>query len=348
MSISLWTTLAVLTSTTNGGTSAQTSSWQEAISTNFAIESFIGSGTFITDTFADAPYFASSLLAEPSYSITEELQISMSLMFFYEWTFFVTPCNQSSSPRPAMGPQENCSDTEEESGNRYNFSDLTIQGTYSPLWNLWGFKFGGGLAFALPTSRESIATKNYFTAQGNLFLSREIFNMNMTLNTAALKFFPQDAATFTSPSASDDYPIGYCRGSEVRNCLLLSGYLPTWRSITGLQITYTHPAFRSFTVSIGLSYIYTQKFAGSSAEERSLATDSNNQPVVTGQVALDQTSGYLDLSYTINEGMLLSLGISSLQPARTLDGKSIRFPFYDFISPANNYSGIYLGYRQQL
>ena len=218
----------------------------------------------------------------------------MNLMFFYEWTFFVTApikiakaCNGSSRKLRY-----------EEKVETAIISPTSLSGNLLSLVDLWG-QFGGGLAFALPTSRESIATKNYFTAQGNLSF-REIFNMNMTLNTAALKFFPQDAATFASPSASDDYPIGYCRGSEVRNCLLLvhlhGEALQGLKSFILIQLS---------AVLVVLVYLYIHaEIRRFEQKRRSLATDSNKQPVVTGRRARPNV-GYLDLSYTTNEGILV-------------------------------------------
>ena len=44
----------------------------------------------------------------------------------------------------------------------------------------------------------------------------------------------------------------------------------------------------------------------------------------------------------IDTQLFLSVGLSSGQPAWTMDGKYLRFPFWDFISPANGFSSAYV------
>jgi hypothetical protein len=56
----------------------------------------------------------------------------------------------------------------------------------------------------------------------------------------------------------------------------------------------------------------------------------------------DNTWGIIDLSYQATSYLVVSTGLSSLQPALTADSSSLRFPFFDFISPSNNYTKWYL------
>ena len=82
--------------------------------------------------------------------------------------------------------------------------------------------------------------------------------------------------------------------------------------------------------------------------------DGVSSPFSTKQNFMDSTSGAIFYSYDIPDKALgisdyvntnLSLSLSSAQPAWTFDGKSLRFPFWDFISPNNNFSsfGVSLG-----
>ncbi len=56
------------------------------------------------------------------------------------------------------------------------------------------------------------------------------------------------------------------------------------------------------------------------------------------------TLGYIEYIYMLPTALpfTLTVGVSSLQPLRNAQG-GINFPFYDFFTPANNYSQIYCG-----
>ena len=53
------------------------------------------------------------------------------------------------------------------------------------------------------------------------------------------------------------------------------------------------------------------------------------------------TSGGLSATYTI-KNLFITVGTSSGQSLWTADGKSWRFPYWDFVSPANNLSSVYV------
>ena len=59
----------------------------------------------------------------------------------------------------------------------------------------------------------------------------------------------------------------------------------------------------------------------------------------------DWTRGIVEVAFMPINHLAISLGIDSYQPALTADNGSVRFPFYDFISPANNYTRWYIAAR---
>ena len=65
-------------------------------------------------------------------------------------------------------------------------------------------------------------------------------------------------------------------------------------------------------------------------------------------VEADTTSGTIEIAYSPTDEWSFSLGLSSTQPALTADGKRVRFPFLDLVSPANNYTGLYFGFGYTL
>ena len=70
-------------------------------------------------------------------------------------------------------------------------------------------------------------------------------------------------------------------------------------------------------------------------------SDQYSSPYASATGQSDMTSGGLDLSYQATEHLAFSIGVSSLQPLRSADNKSLRFPFYDFVTPGNNFSAFY-------
>lgn len=89
-----------------------------------------------------------------------------------------------------------------------------------------------------------------------------------------------------------------------------------------------------WTASASLMLINTFKYSQS-------LSDQYSSPYASATGQSDITSGGLDLSYQATEHLAFSIGVSSMQPARTADNKSWRFPFYDFVTPGNNFSAFY-------
>jgi long-subunit fatty acid transport protein len=93
---------------------------------------------------------------------------------------------------------------------------------------------------------------------------------------------------------------------------------------------------------VKLGYAYSRKFGSSGDAFSSTRTDADGDRIATGVNEDDTTSGSIEVAYAFDDHWSLAGGIASSQPAKTAGGKSLRFPFFDFISPANNYTGYYL------
>ena len=61
-----------------------------------------------------------------------------------------------------------------------------------------------------------------------------------------------------------------------------------------------------------------------------------------GRGQSDTMYGTIDVSYQPFEHVGFSVGVSSVQPPKTANNESFRFPFFDFVSEANNYTYYYL------
>lgn len=58
----------------------------------------------------------------------------------------------------------------------------------------------------------------------------------------------------------------------------------------------------------------------------------------------DSTWGFVSLDYTLTKNFSLSGGVWSFQPLRTSDNKGVRFPFFDFRTPNNNFTTFFLDF----
>jgi hypothetical protein len=62
---------------------------------------------------------------------------------------------------------------------------------------------------------------------------------------------------------------------------------------------------------------------------------------VAGLVPRQSTAGNISVSYIPLPWLFFTVGANSFQGALTADGKGLRFPFWDFVSPYNNFSQLY-------
>jgi hypothetical protein len=67
-------------------------------------------------------------------------------------------------------------------------------------------------------------------------------------------------------------------------------------------------------------------------------------PFSSGQNFNENTSGSLSYTYTVptDYPFFITAGLASGQPAWSADGKTMRFPLWDFFTPANNFSAAFL------
>jgi hypothetical protein len=106
----------------------------------------------------------------------------------------------------------------------------------------------------------------------------------------------------------------------------------------------------SNTLSLGYSFLDDHSVSLSVGHSLGFLAPLEDNPAVQSEFASDQnfsesTSGGLGYSYSvpIDTPLSFSAGLSSGQPAFTMDGKNLRFPLFDFVSPGNNFTSFYLG-----
>ncbi|MBI2373681.1 MAG: hypothetical protein HYV07_06745 [Deltaproteobacteria bacterium] len=319
-------------------------------SLSFSADAAVGIGTFVSDQNADSPWYGSSLSLTGAYELAESLSISAGLSGAVEWTYLVTPCHPAEGPRAPGAKAEDCSDTEGSSRAgtadqpRATFDDVELSLDHEKLLELAGFTLSGAARLALPTSRDSRAVGNLFTLGAGLSVSRPLGPMTPSLSTSVSKFFPTATAAVLERAEAErgDLPIGHCSNLRESSCLLLTGFVPTYRVSLGADVRFEIPPVEGLSATISVGYAYSRAFGTGGDSLSSTKTDGSGRPVVDGVNASDTTSGSIEIGYAVDDRLSLALGVSSGQPAKTDDGKALRFPFFDFVSPSNNYSSWYL------
>lgn len=300
----------------------------------------VGSGTFAGSRFVDDPYYASTLSLEVSRELVEDVTLSLGLALTFEWTGLVTPCHEASGPRPPGAPAQDCSGSNDPNGRIADFDDLALSLSHAHLYQLAGFVLSGRATVAAPTSRASRAATNVLTLGGGLGISRPIGRFTPSVSAGLSKYFATDDAPLAAADSGEGgIPLGRCRQVGSTACLLLAGFVPSWRFGVDLAVAVELPGAFDATVSVG--YAYTGNHGRAVDARSSTRTDANGELIVDGDGAFDSTSGVVELGYAVDDGMRVALGLASSQPARTADNGGLRFPFYDFVSPANNYSAWY-------
>jgi len=333
-------------------TAAQAEPWWSALGVSADLDTTIGVGTFVSNRHTDDPYYLSTLSVAPSYAIDDHLSVGLSLSLYYEWTALITPCHAASGPRPDGGPSEDCSDTADPNGRRFDITDLDLSLSHDQIYSLFDIDLFGDTSISLPTSRASQAAKNVLTWSVAAGLSRKLAFITPSLSGRFTKFFGTERAptlnseSFADRLAADGIPIGRCASFRDDNCVALSGFVPDWRLGAKLGVHVEVPGIEGLSLTVRVGYSYTRNLSDEQDHLSSTKTDTNGEPIVDGVGASDNTSGLIEVAYGFADdspasGLALAIGVSSQQPARTADGKSIRFPFFDVVSPANNYTGVY-------
>jgi hypothetical protein len=317
----------------------------DALGVSVSLGSAVGSGTFVSDRFADAPFYASTLGVQPSLQLGEHLALTLDLSGTFEWTRWVTPCRDAWGPRTAGAPRRDCSDTDEANARRWDLGDIGLSLAHARLAAPAGIALSASVGVGFPASRASRATGLVASLGAGVGASRALGPVTLSVDAGVRKFAVGAEANVLDAADVEDarIPVTRCASFRRTDCVLLSGFVASWMATGGLSARVELPA--DLSAGLALGYAYSRSFGTGRDARSSPRVDADGRPVVDGVNEADTTSGSLDVTWAPREDLGLSLGLSSLQPARTADGKRLRFPLWDLVSPANNFSALFLEVR---
>ena len=279
----------------------------------------LGSGTFVKDEQARQPLFAWLLSLRPRYFFTDNLFAELRIDIQQELTTsYVT---KTTAKRQVMP-----SDT---------LFTLKYQNLVTIPWV--NIQFSPFLRLVAPTSYESQYRDLYLATGVGFDLSRKLGPFVLVYTFRFNKNF--NKYTVATVEKSYDKPVIAARGGgaeDLGNVVATGSNNTSFSVFNSLMGSWVISEQWTFTVQWAVANAWTY-FAG--PDDIYKAPDAK-----TGRGQRDLMYGVVDLTYQPWEHFGFSFGLSTQQQVKTADNKTIRFPFWDFHTPGDNNSVIYLDF----
>ncbi len=280
------------------------------------LEQQLGAGTFVKDSQARTPYFAWLLSLRPRYYFTSQLFAELRLDLQQELT---TSYGTKTTKKRQLMPSDTLLTVKYQNVVKIPGVDVAV----SPF-----------IRIGAPTSYESQFRNLYLSAAAGFDLSRLIgpvyltytFRFNKNFNKYTVATVPKDA----------DRPVMAARSGGAED---LGGSLATGTNNTSFSV------YNSLMASVLLSdeWTLTVQWAIANAWTYYVGPDDiyKAPDAKAGRGQRDVMYGVVDLTYQPWANFGFSLGLSTEQPVKTADNKTIRFPFWDIHTPGDNNSVLY-------
>lgn len=278
------------------------------------LDSSLGIGTFIKDEYKDNPSFAQSISLRPKYTFYDDMFVQLRWDMAYEYT-----------------------EIDNETGRRFEPYDpiITISDPMVYTEKNSNLKFAGFFRFTLPVSYVSRFSNRYTTLAGNVSVARDFLadSLSFQYDFRYTKSFNKYTTKTVDNSDSSDYKmIRMRRGAEELSGGISTGSMnESFNFINNLYLGYAINDM--FTCSINMMFINRFDYP--------IDVDDKSVDLAIERGRADQTWGTIALDINIHKNIILGLGVTSLQSAKTADNESFRFPFYDFNTTADNLTSLY-------
>lgn len=284
------------------------------------IQTALGRGTFIADSWSSRPWLGMTFSAKPRYRFDDQVSVALGMSLSVDLVENADAVN--SRPQQVL------------------LSDLTLSGRWSRIAHAKeeGLSFGATLALAFPTSLHSQYASRVLALKPSADLSwapLDWLELGYTLGLT------KNFNTRTSPTLdADDFalpPLGRAEGAEsVAPGLTSTGAgVTSWGLSNALSAIFT-PVAEQLTVTLSFSLVNTWAY-------QSLPADRYSSPYAqAGRARGDVMYGGLEVTWTPIEYLSVGLGTTTEQAPLTPDNESLRFPFWDTTNGAANRQVFYL------
>lgn len=284
-------------------------------------EQVLGLGTFVDDPDTRIPYYGWSLSLRPKYYVTNQFTIEARFDLSQELT--ATYGTSTTKARQVMP-----SDT---------LVTFRYQNAYKGEYT-WDIGISPFLRIGAPSSYES-RDRNLLLSLGAGFDLSRMFGEHVYMVYTFR--FTKNFNSLPGQSVSDEVALIRMHGSEaVGSGEVFTGEPAVSMSVFNNLLT-TFIIDEQWSISLQLGILNAWNYALAPSERDDKTSEYAKTPDNGLFHGSDKTYGVIDVTYQPWEHVGFSLGISSIQPAKTADGSSIRFPFFDFTSAPNNYTNFY-------
>ena len=197
----------------------------------------------------------------------------------------------------------------------------------------FGFSITGDLNFTVPTSKASWTTNLYTTITPSLIMKLKFANFRFGYTVAYSHSFHKYTSPTVDPSEVDVLSRTAGNESLTSDAIAIDGILNEIDLANAFTVGYRF--FKNFGLTVGLSFIDSWSYETKSNRERDEFT---SQYAKVGRGHSQLSTGSIMLDYSPIKYLTLGLGLSSRQPWKTDDQRTLRFPWYDTVSPNRNYT----------
>ena len=211
--------------------------------------------------------------------------------------------------------------------------------------NIWSYKDGGfkvsfdaDLSFALPTSTASINSKLYTTISPSLAASIKFHKLLFAYGIAYGHSFHKYTSITYDPSEVD--VLSRSTGNELigSHDIAIGGVLSEIELANEFALGYQFIPQLGLTIGFGFIDVWTYDNGTITKDDEFV---NPNAKVGRGHSQLSQ--GSVMLTYNPHKWVTLQLAMVSTQPWKTADNKTLRFPWFDTVSPSKNYTKFIFG-----
>jgi hypothetical protein len=286
---------------------------------NAGVEQFVGSGTFVNPDFYGS--MGLSVLFAPTYNFSANgLPLIVGLRQMAQVQYL----------RPVDNP----------TGRRFDFSDTRLSLTAPVLLTekFTGIAFTPTFSFTLPISYDSRMASTITRLALGARLTRSLWRFDLTYSLGGARSFHANPAIvqFAAPRDPQGNLVALCRDGQ--SFCGSAGMNAAWSMANTFSLNFR--ATDTLWLQTSWDFVKAWRYPVTNDVNDPLtskAVDSNGNPVAkAGWTSGDTMSGTVSANWAFSTHFGLGAGVSTTATPLTADNKAIRFPFFDFLGPAES------------
>ena len=230
--------------------------------------------------------------------------------------------------------------------HEFRWADTNV-GLTREIWSYddkkdFAISFTGDVSFTIPTSKASWTTNLYTTITPSIAMKIKFSKIRIGYEIAYSHSFHKYTSATVDPSEVD--VISRYAGVESlsSDAIAIDGILGEIDLANAFSFGYRF--FDNFGLTVGFGFADSWSYKTDSNKERDAFT---NPYAKSGRGHSQLSMGSISLDYSPIKYLTLALGMSSKQPWKTADNKSLRLPWFDTVSPSKNYTKFFFSISGQ-